>query len=92
MPYATAQVCALRPRDTPRFQPGPPLIERGRGCSKLGRVGYQPCEDEHARKVARERLGHAEHRLDACLVGDRDEDRPLGRFSTGGAGLLVQIE
>ena len=63
--------------DTARLECRPALFEPGRRGPELGCVRHQPGEDHDARRVSREPLGHREQRVDARLVRDRDEDRPL---------------
>ena len=53
------------------------LLEPGRRDPELGRVGHEPGEDEDAGRLPHERLGHREQLVDARLVRDRNEDRPL---------------
>ena len=63
--------------DTARFQCGPAPFEPRRRGLKLRRVWHEPGEDQRARRVSRERLGHCEQRVDARLVLDGDENRAL---------------
>ena len=68
----TGEDTALVEREAALFEPG------GDGA-KLGGVRHEPGEDDDARRVAHEQLGHRKQRGDARLVGDRNENRPLRR-------------
>ncbi len=71
--------------DTARFERRPALFEPGRRGPKLGCVRHEPGQDQDARRVSHERLGHREQRVDARLVRDGDENRPLRDLpDTGG--------
>ena len=63
--------------DTARFECRPAFFEPGRRGPKLGCVRHEPGQDHDARRVSHERLGHREQRVDARLVRDSDENRPL---------------
>ena len=55
------------------------MFEPGAGGAKLGWVRHEPGQDDDARRVAHEPLGHRDQRVGARLVGDRDENRRNSR-------------
>ena len=77
--------------DTARLECRPALFEPGRRGPELGCVRHKPGEDHDARRVSREQLGHRDQGVDAGLVRDRDEDRPLRNLADSG-GWRFEIE
>ena len=80
-----ASSCARRRRrergragdDTARLERSTGALRARPTRTEVGCVRHEPGQDQDARRVSHERLGHREQRVDARLVRDGDENRPL---------------